>query len=207
MTERIREDSPSYVDTPRGMFSADGVWFRTTEQQLREYAGPVLRHVPIEVLVTEAGSWLKAPKTLTLWLLPVLLLGLAPVPAALVALGVYLAAALVLPGIVLRPLVHLGQHLQKVPLQAVYYTATLSVLGMTDQTWSVVAGLLGFVVLRWGVLDYVARRVLTPLHRRLYALPLPDQVLRALIVRVALYHDVDLPDLDELRRAFFERQR
>lgn len=207
MTARTREESSTYVDTPRGIFTADGVWFRTTEKQLQEYAGPVLHHVSVQELVTEAGAWLQASRTLTLWVLPVLLFVLPPLPAALAALALYLAARLLLPGMVLRPLVHLVQHLQTVQVQAAYYVVTLSVLGMSGQTMAVVAGLAGFVLLRWGVLAYASRPVVDPLHRRLYGLPAPDQVLRALIVRVALHHDVDLPHLDELRRSFFDRYR
>jgi hypothetical protein len=90
--------------------------------------------------------------------------------------------------------------LEKPLVQAALYIAVLSYLGAQGSVGAVGVGLAGFVLMRWRVLPLALRPVLKLLRRPLYTLPPPDQVLRAFVLRAALRHDIDLPQLEQLKR-------
>ena len=78
---RLHSAETIFVDTPEGIFTASGVWFRTREASLYAYAGPVFDHEPLPRLLTQAEVWLRSPQTLALWLLPLLLFTMSPLQA------------------------------------------------------------------------------------------------------------------------------
>jgi hypothetical protein len=187
-----------YVDTPAGLFTASGVWFNTTEEALHVYAGPVLAREPLEALLRHAEVWLRSPQTLALWVLPLFLLQWPPAGAALGALAVYVGWALVGPGLVNRPLASVFRRLDYVMLQALFYVFMLSLLAARGAIPALWVGLAGFILLRWGIVEQLTRPVVAWGGRRLYALPIADQVLRATIVRAAMHHGASLPELDRM---------
>lgn len=191
-------DGAYYVDTPAGLFTAAGIWFNTTEQALHAYAGPVLAREPLEGLLRRAEVWLRSPQTLALWALPLFLLQLPPAGAALAALAAYVGWALAGPGLVNRPLASVLRRLDSVLLQALFYVFMMSLLAAREAYPAVWVGLAGFILLRWGLVERLTRPVVTWLGRRLYPLPIADQVLRATIVRAALHHGASLPELDRM---------
>ena len=87
---RLHSAETTFVDTPEGIFTASGVWFRTREASLHAYAGLVFDREPLTRLLTQAELWLRSPLTLTLWLLPLLLFVITPLQAVLAALVVYI---------------------------------------------------------------------------------------------------------------------
>ena len=97
----------TYVDTPQGIYTDALIWFRTREAWLKEYAGAVLEHRPIDKLLYDAAVWLRSPQVLALWLLPVLLIIVDPLRAGVATLVVYLAWQLLGPALVVRRLVPL----------------------------------------------------------------------------------------------------
>ncbi len=44
---RLHSAETTFVDTPEGIFTASGVWFRTREDSLYAYAGPVFDREPL----------------------------------------------------------------------------------------------------------------------------------------------------------------
>ncbi|MFP4227801.1 MAG: hypothetical protein ACLFTE_03130 [Salinivenus sp.] len=194
------DDGPAYVDTPYGMVTASGQWYHIPEADVREYAGEVLEHVSLDQLLRWADVWGRSPRTLTAWLLPLLLWGLPVGWAVASALGVFVGWALVSPGLPTLLGARVGTVLDYGIIQALYYVFTLSVFAAQDHLWAVGVGLAGFVLLRWGVLQWALRPVLRPVWRRLYPLPITDQVLRGLIVRVALKHRLALPQVDAITK-------
>ena len=90
--------------------------------------------------------------------------------------------------------------LDHVLAQALYYVVAMSAVAAAEMYAALGAGLLGFVLLRWGVLEWAAGYVVRPLRRALYPLPVADQVLRGLIVRVALKHRLSLPQVDDITK-------
>ena len=203
-TSQISEDGPAYVDTPYGMVTATGQWYHIPEADVRDYAGEVLEYVSLDQLLRWADVWGRSPRTLAAWLLPVLLWVLPAGWAALATLGVFVAWALASPALTSVVGAKVGTVLDYGVVQALYYVLILSVYAARDQFWAVGVGLIGFVLLRWGVVQWGLRPLLRPLWRRLYPLPVTDQVLRGLIVRVALKHRLALPQVDAITEDILE---
>ncbi len=204
---RTDMESTTHVDTPRGIFTAQGVWFHATEAALEAYAGPVLEREPLPKLLADAQVWLRSAQTLALWALPLLLWLLPPLPAALAALTLYLGWKVLAPGFVTRAGVAALRRLDTVILQGLYFVFALSVLAGMGQTTAVWVGLAGFILLRWGLVAKASRPLVERLWPRLYPLPVPDQVLRALIVRVALKYGLSLPQIDRLEAKMQEKRQ
>ena len=197
-------NDPVYVDTPYGMMTATGQWYHIPEADVRDYAGDVLEYVSLDQLLRWADAWGRSPRTLAAWLLPLLLWGLPIGWAAGSALGVFVAWALLSPALTSVVGAKIGTVLDYGVVQALYYVLTLSILAARDQLWAVGVGLIGFVLLRWGVVQWALRPLLRPAWRRLYPLPVTDQVLRGLIVRVALKHRLALPQVDAITEDILE---
>jgi hypothetical protein len=196
--------SPPYVDTPYGILTEGGRWYHVTEQEVQDYAGAVLDHVSLEQLLRWADTWVDSAKTVALWGLPLLLWGLPVGWAVGGALALFVGWALLSPSLPSLIAVRVVTLLEHVLAQALYYVFTMSVFAASEMYLAVGVGLGGFVLLRWGVLEWAAGYLLRPLQRALYPLPVADQVLRGLIVRVALKHRLSLPQVDDITRDIIE---
>lgn len=190
----------SFVDTPEGIFTASGVWFRTRMALLETYAGAVFEREPLARLIKRTEVWLRSPLTLTLWLFPLFLLILPPLPASLAALVVYIGWDVLGPSFVSRTLERVFRVLDAVLLQAVYYVTVLSMMAALEQFIALWVGLGGFVLLRWGLVHKAVKPVTQRIRRTLYRMPVPDHVLRAFIVRAALKYRVSLPEFDRIEQ-------
>lgn len=201
---------PTYVDTPRGIFTSGSTWFHTRENTLREYAGGVLEHVPLTRLLLLAEVWLRSAGVVAIWMMPVLLLTLPPVAAVIVGLVVYLLWQAFSPAFVSIVAARIFILLDNVFLTGLYYIVAISYLAAIDQFTAVWVGLAWFILVRWQIITRVTRPILEPLWRSLYPLPVNDQVLRALIIRAALKHHVSIPELDAIEsqiRSTLNRQK
>lgn len=198
--QRAREDQPYVIDTPRGLFTGGGTWFRVREASLREYAGEVLEQVELETVVQEAEAWLRLPAAAflvgTLAALPFVPFWGAP----LLGLGVALVIRILLPAISWPSLSFLARTLQNVGVQAGLTFVVTSVLAVADELVAAGVGLTAFILVRWGLVHRLLEMSIAPLSRRLYGLPLPDEVLRSLLHRHAIRTGASLPDLDRLRK-------
>ncbi len=180
------------------MFSSGGVWFHTTEEALREFAAPVLERYPLSGLIREAESWLRGSETATLWLVPLLLWLLPPIPASLAALTVYVAWRLLSPSFVNGVVGAALDRLEQVGLQAALYLVTMSLFAMNGSFAALWSGLAWFVALRWGAVAWITEPLLRRLWPTLYRIPAPDVVLRALIIRAAMKYNVPLPEISRM---------
>lgn len=193
-------DRAGYVDTPAGVFTAAGVWFHASEADLRAYAAPVLERVPLERLLRYAEAWLRLPEAAALWAAPALLFALPPLPAVLAVLVLYAGCRVVAPSFTSLAGVRVVRVLDVVWLQALYYLVGLSLLSFVGEYAAVGVGLGVFVAARWGLLARGVGLLTKPLEAHLYDLPVPDQVLRGFLIRVALRHGLSLPQLDRIER-------
>lgn len=190
--------APPYVDTPYGIMTAGGRWYHVTEEDVRNYADEVLDHVPLEQLLQWADVWAESAETVVLWALPPMLWWLPLDWAVAGALLLYVGWALASPALPSLFAVRGVAALDHVLAQSVYYVVTLSAIAAAGLHAAVAAGLTGFVLLRWDVLRWASGYVLRPLRRRLYPLPVADQILRGLIIRVALKHRLSVPQVREI---------
>jgi len=195
-----RPSAPPFLDTPGGIITVTGVHFHTTRALLDDFAGPVLEKVPLETLISRTEVWLRSGQTLALWALALLLLALPPLGAAAIAMTIFVGWEVVSPAFVSRRAVALLRVLEQPIVQAVLYVAILSALGIRGEVGAVGVGLLGFILMRWRVLPFLVRPAVQLLRRPLYTLPVPDQILRAFVLRAALRHNVSLPQLDRLKQ-------
>ncbi len=189
---------------PAGTLSSAGYRYQAKIEDLYEYAEKVFEYVPIAKLVDYADRWLESPRTLTIWAMPVLLMTLSPLQAALVGLGLYLVWKSFSPAMVSLALAKVFRLFGRVYLQGIYYVFMMSVLAATGQMTAMWTGLAGFIVLRWGLLERLVAPATERLHRALFALPVPDQVLRAFIHRAALKHRVSLPELERMEQRILQ---
>nr|BCX00677.1 MAG: hypothetical protein KatS3mg041_0723 [Bacteroidota bacterium] len=194
----------TYVNTPGGIFTAEGVWFYTTEEALRAYAGSILERIPLERVLAEAAVWYRSGWALGLVLLPLLLLALPWWVAALTTLGLYVLWELIKPAWYAHTLAGLFYHLEQLWLQFLLYLVVLSVLLMTDQWASALTGLGGFVLFRYGIIDWIARQTLGTLKLSWYHLPEADAILRGCLIRYAIRFGLPLPGLEEMRQRILE---
>jgi hypothetical protein len=199
--------SSLYVDTPYGILTEGGRWYHVTEQNVENYAGAVLNHVSLEQLLRWADTWVDSAKTVVLWGFPPLLWGLPVGWAVGGALGLFVGWALLSPALPSLIAVRVVTLLDHVLGQSLYYVLTMSIFAVTEMYAAVGVGLGGFVLLRWGVLEWASGYLIRPLRRALYPLPVADQVLRGLIVRVALKHRLSLPQVDDITEDILENLR
>ncbi|MEZ4699529.1 MAG: hypothetical protein R2834_23030 [Rhodothermales bacterium] len=193
-----------YVDTPEGIFTAEGIWFRVSEADLTAFAAPVLEHTDLGRLIAQAVRWCLAGQTAGLWSL-LLFLYLTPAAAALpLAVLVFLLVQTFRPLLVSRWLDPVLKLLQALPAQALAYIVVLSQFGVQGAYSQVVVGIAGFVLFRWGLVERTAAPVLQRLTKRLYPIPMADQVLRSTIVRAAMRYRVSLPELDRIERQILQ---
>ncbi len=189
---------PYYVETPAGIFTASGNWYHTTESDLQRFAAPLLEHEPLLKLLQSADRWVRAPQTVTIWIFPLLLLLMPILPAVAAALLVFFLLALFTPTITsFRPsfVLHL---MDLIGLQFALYLIILTYLALYPDVAAVVAGLSVFIVLRWRLLDALLAPLVASVQRKLYALPAPDQILRALLLKGALVRGVTLPQFKDM---------
>lgn len=201
------DDSPSYVDTPRGLFSESGIWFHVREESLRRYAGPVLDHESVSGLLDQAAVWLRSGQTIALWGLLGFLTLLSPLGAVGLTLLLYLFWETIGPSAANRILIPVFRVLERPFVQMAGYVPILSWLAQADEFWAVGTGLLGFILFRWNVVERAASPLIDRLRAPIYAMPVADHVLRLLIVRAAVRHDVPLPDVDAIREDVLRRLR
>lgn len=198
-------DAPAYVDTKLGIVTGAGTWFHVTEADLQTYAGEVLDHVPIPDLLSLAETWLDSARTVTLWAVPVLLWVLPEAWAAVAGAALYVVWRLFSPSFAFDRVARALSFVQHPVVQGLYYVAALSVFSGREQFLAVGIGLAFFVLLRWGVFAAATAPVLRPLWRQLYTLPRADQVLRGLVIRIALRHRLELSHIDAVAANVMDR--
>jgi len=200
MRKRNRGEQTTFVETPKGVFTASGVWFRTSGDALRSYAGPVLELRPLKKLLPMAEVWLRSSQSMALWVLPVFLSIFPPLIAAICTLALYALWQILAPGLVFLSLVNVLWLLDNLFVLFAFYLVTLSLFAVSGQMIQFGTELAAFILLRWGLVQSLFDPLIAPLKNRLYRLPIPDQVLRVLIVRLALKYRVSLPEIDEIER-------
>lgn len=202
---RLDADDPtSFVDLGHGIVTSSRGWYHVTEETLREYAGEVFDHVPLGRLLAWSDVWVQSARTVTVWSFPLLLWGMPPGWAVGAALVLYVAWDVLSPSFPSLWLVRAFSWMQNAAVQGLYYVLVLSILAQQASLWVVATGLIGFVVLRWGIAELVLGPVGAFFRRKMYTLPVNDQVLRGFILRVALTHRLSLPQLDTMAQEILE---
>jgi hypothetical protein len=189
-----------YLETPRGILSRGGLLFHTTTDDLERLYGEVLQHVTLEQLIDRAELWLTSHRAVTLWALIPLLVYLSMPVACLVGLVVFLTWKSVAPALGNAMLEKPIRLLSSVAGQLVGYVIAMSWLGASERYGALTAGLIAFALIRWQLLDYLFRPLTSLVHRRMFPLPVADQMLRAVIHSTAIQLKVRLPQFPSIAR-------
>lgn len=193
-----------FVELPNGIFTAEGVWFHTSESLLEEFAPGVLDRRPLRQLLADATTWLNVPVTATAWLLPIYLLMTEPLVAGLAGLLTWMFVSVLAPFVVFPSIIRPVRLLSHPIGQGLFYVATLSYFATAGDFAAAGVGIAGFILLRWGLMD----RILMPVVRLLPTpgpqMPRSDQVLRNLVVRNAMRFGVPMPEIDRMERRILE---
>ncbi len=199
-TMPLRRRPATYVDTPRGIFTDAGNWFRTREAWVADYAQGVIERKSLGHLLADAEIWMRSPQTLALWALLPMVYFMPPVWALVSCISVFATWKLVGPAMVSRTAMPILRIMDSVLVQASAFVVALSVAAAQSR-FAIVGTCLGaFIALRWGLPEIVLRPVLRPVLRRWYRLPASDHVLRAFIIRSALHYGVTLTDFAAIER-------
>ena len=205
---RPTREVPAYIDTPAGILSAGGMRYSTTLALPDDYAAPVFKLVPLEKHLVWAEAWQVSPPAVAgLVLLTLLIVSSWPIAlaAAILTYGAWTVAA---PGMATPRGASALRWLGHPVVQGLLFIGGLSALaasGRMAETWT---GMAGFVALRLGGVQALLKPVLAPVLDRLYALPIPDQTLRSVILRVAVKRGVQLDGMAEIEsevRSFWNR--
>lgn len=199
-----QEFRPTWVELPEGILTADGVWYHTREEDLRNFAPEVIEHYGISVLLGRSDSWGKLPITATLLALILLLLVVSPWLAAFYSLAVFLLLSALSPFVVFFGLIPTVSRLNHPIVQGLGYIAVLSFLAANTQMVALAVGLIGFVVLR---LQFVTR-LISPLsarfHKAMSPLSAPDLILRNVLIRASLKHGFDAGELSKMQERMLD---
>ena len=187
-----------FVDTGRFIVTGNGTMYHSTEESLDKYAPGLFERVPLDRIVGDSDLWLRLPMDLSLWILPVGLFQGGPWLGATGMVSVYIVSAVISPAGVSLFALPVLRVLDRVTLQAIYFIITLSILAQTGRFPELWTGVGGFVALRWSLLSRAASPVVTSAASRLYRMPVPDQVLRAVIVKYAIRFGVSIPTMSDI---------
>ncbi len=193
-----------FVELPTGIFTADGIWFHTSESFLREFAGPVIERVGIGRLFSQAGIWMRSADTACAFCLVFLLLAASPAQAVLASIALYFLWKAIVPVLVFPLVIRFFSFLSAAWVQGLLYILILSWLGAGGMIASVVVGLVGFVLLRWGIVRALIDRIPAGGGGSDRRLPIADRVLKSLLVRYAISFRITLPSTKEFERRILE---
>lgn len=193
-----------YHNTPQGILTESGIWYKTTVDLLNDYASELFEREPLELHLAFSDAWLRSPHTLSLWIMALGIMYLDPWQIALSVLLFFPAWQIIAPSLVSRNFTPILKIFDAVLLQAILYATTMSLLAMSGQYDALVIGLIGFVIFRWGVLTYLMRPVVSRCWKIMYTLPVPDHILRSYIIRGALRHGITLKDFESIEQSIVE---
>lgn len=203
MTES-KGESASWVELPVGLFTAEGIWFHTSEEDLRSFAPEVIERYGLGTLLQNAASWLALPISLSVLSLGLLLLTASPLVAAISSIVIYFLLSVVSPSTVLIGVFPVLRLLNHAIFQGLFYVLILSFLAAQGQMIALAVGLMGFILFRWQVVSRLLSSLLQTISSRMSPLEAPDLILRNIMLRSALKHGNNVGELDAMQQRMLE---
>lgn len=191
------------VETPTGLFSASGFWFRTSFQSIDDLAPGLRTKIDLHQTVKDTEVWIRSFESVGLWSFFITLLFYGAYPSALVAIVLsiawyFLRSALIHPGATV--------YLKPFTIDGPVLIATLFVIsyvGNTGRTLDAILGLAFFFVFRFGWL----RMLLDRWHDATRALSMNDRILRMMLIRLAMRHDIAVKSVQTMQADLLEAFR
>lgn len=191
------------VETPTGLFSASGFWFRTSFQSIDDLAPGLRAKIDLHQTVKDTEVWIRSFESVGLWTLLLSLPFLGAYPSALLAtvlslIWYFWRSALIRPSATpfMKALTH----------DAPVLVATLLVIsyvGNTGRTLDAILGLAFFFVFRFGWL----RMLLDRWHDASRPLSMNDRILRMMLIREAMRHDIRVESVHTMQTELMKAVR
>lgn len=194
MKRRKPAGRPLYVETPRGIFTANGQWFHITKEKIENYAPGLLEELPLEFLVRDAETWLKSVDFVGV-ILFMLLAYLS---------NTYIAAIVILifvpfwffnkSAFVSYSVTRLLRLIEYDAIAFLVSVAVLSSMGIYGHYAGLAIGFVFFFFLKFGWF----RMILEYLDRKRAKLPsLSDRLFKMIILKYAMHEGITLREIDK----------
>jgi len=197
--------STTYIDTPNGIITEKGTWFRTTEDSLKEFAGELLDHESVQKLLSSADLWLSFPSNLSLWLIPMALWQLNPLIATGSIILLYMLLRISGPFYTSHSLSFISSVLNRLELQAILYFFFLTILLQSGVYSTAILGFILFVLFRWGVIKKMLDPVLSAINGKIYRVSYEDKVLRSVIVKKSMKYRTTLKEVNDIESSVMRK--
>lgn len=191
------------VDTPTGLFSAAGFWYRTSLAAIDDFAPGLRAKIDLHQTVRDTEVWIRSFESVGLWTLLICLPFLGAYPSALLAtvlslIWYFWRSALIHPGATafLKAVTHDGPVL-------IATLFVISYVGNTGRTLDAILGLAFFFVFRFGWL----RMLLDRWHDASRPLSMNDRILRMMLLREAMRHEIPVESVDTMRNDLMKAVR
>lgn len=191
----------TFIETPKGIFTAAGNWFYTTVANLKSYAPGLFKKHSVEEIINDAEIWIRSSDSISITLfMLILFLG-----------NLYLAVFSIL---LFLPFWHLNKSafinftstkLIKIVDNELFLifisVLVLSWLGLNEQYHSLIAGLFFFFFLKFGLY----RKLVNYFYRRQpQNIPLNDRVLKMVVLRYAMHEDANVEEVRKMESDILE---
>jgi hypothetical protein len=190
----LTEPGLHYVETPSGLFTATGFWFRTSLSAIDAFAPGLREKEDLKRMILDAETWIKSFEAIGLWSFLISLVFLSVFPSALIAfllsLGWYfLRSAMLNPS--LTPALKLITFDLPILLATLF---VISYVGTIGRQADAIIGLALFFVFRFGWL----RMLLDKWHDATKPISMNDRILRMMLLRQAMRHDIPIQSVQTM---------
>ena len=200
----MTEASDQWVETPEGIFTAEGLWFHVAVSDLTSFAPDVVSRYEMDGLLSMATSWVRLPQTMGILSLAAFLPGFEWWQAALGSVLVWLFLSVASPStVVVAPLKAL-RFLHHPVVQGLIYVLVLSAMASSGNNAALATGLTGFILFRWQIVSRALNPIADRLRKPLSPLAVTDTILRNLTMRLALRHGYDVGGTADMQRRMLE---
>ena len=201
----IGDKPPNYIDTPTGIFTSNGTWFRTTETLLADYADELLQRESVEALITATEVWLRVPMNTALWMMPLFLWYYGPIVAMSAIILIFIVLSVIGPYYTSHNGFFIANFLNGTLLQALLYLIFLSYVFQLGLYAMGIVGIFTFVLLRWGLVSKGLTPVILWLNKRIYSIPYNDKMLKSVIVKKSMKYRIGLQEISAIELSIMKK--
>ncbi|MEX1123310.1 MAG: hypothetical protein WD491_07725 [Balneolales bacterium] len=191
----MKRTEATFIETPKGIFTAAGNWFYITVDNLRSYAPGLFRKHSVEEIISDAEVWIRSPDSLSITLFMFTLL-VAGIEVAVIVTVLFLPFwHLNKSAFINYPTTKLMRLIDKEAFLILLSIMVLSWMGMNENYTSLVVGLLFFLVLKFG-----GFRKLVDIYyqRQPHKIPLNDRILKMVVLKYAMHEDVNVDEVKKM---------
>ncbi len=196
----ISKPSPKeyeYLETPAGIFTGGGFWFRITKKNFEKYTKGLLDIIPLKSLLMHAEQWIRSTDGFGILFSMIFLLTLNWIPALFLALFTGILFHLYKPLITGTGLQGLISVIDKDWFMILIALGPLSYFGMEGMFSHLGIGLALFMVFKFGWVRKVADFVYSKLFKKI---PYNDRILFRLTTSHAIANEITLSNFEIMQK-------